>query len=120
MDVPLPGAIDASYEDLNRALFSVGVIFILFGFILALILILRLEALPSAFEWPLLLAYIPISLGAVMAITGVVRWHSYDVKERKLKDYVMDSLQKEQTGTVEIDGETISIEVDIGMQEDDD
>lgn len=119
MDVSLPGAIDASYEDLNRALFSVGVVFILFGFVLAIIMILKLEALPSAFEWPLPLAYILILLGAVTSLVGVVRWHAHDVKEQKFKEYVMDSLQKEQTGRVEIDGETISIEADIGMQEDD-
>jgi L-asparagine transporter-like permease len=119
MKWPFSGAVNASFQNLNRALFSVGSIFALSGFAIAVMIILWLNPIPEPFSWPLTISYVPILIGLCMICIGGVRWHSHESKEHELKDFIMDSLQKEQTGTVEVDGETVFIEAEIGMEEND-
>jgi len=111
------GAINASFQNLNRALFSVGSIFVLSGFASSMILILMLNPIPQPGSWPLIGTYFPIAVGLVMVVIGGVRWHLHESKENELKNFIMESLQKEQTGTVEVDGEPVSIEAEIGQKE---
>lgn len=117
MQWPLSGAMDASFETLNRALFSVGTLFVFVGFAMATAFVLQLESVPGALEWPLTLAYAPMVLGIGMLAAGAARWHVLATRKQEFKNFVLESVQDEQTGTVEFDGQRVSIEAEIGIEE---
>lgn len=119
MGLPFSGSVDASFDSLGSALVSTGAVFLLLGFAFVSALVLSCNSSPGIFEWPLTFAYIPSALGLCLMCIGGILWHRRELREQDLMEYVMSENEKEQAATVEIDGEIVSLEADIGIEQND-